>query len=183
MAVSLRTPPRCTTQPIRNAVASAATSAPSSTSVPSRNAATTPGKAAWDTASPRKLSPRSTTNTPITAVTSPTRIAAASARCMKPSVSGSSSRSATPPPAVLGGVLAVVVRIVHQQHRAGAGLQQMAAVGEAQHVGVLQDARRAVRHHRPIQADGALEVAHGAGQVVGAGQDGLAVLPLLFQEV
>ena len=45
---------------------------------------TSPGKAAWLTASPMKAMPLSTTKVPITAHTTPTISAATSPRCMKP---------------------------------------------------------------------------------------------------
>ena len=45
---------------------------------------TSPGNAAWLTASPMNARPLRTTNVPITAQTMPTRTAATRPRCMKP---------------------------------------------------------------------------------------------------
>ena len=57
-------------------------SAPRNTLRPRRKAMTTPGKMAWERASPMNESPRSTTYVPIAPVTAPMRITSIRARCM-----------------------------------------------------------------------------------------------------
>src|SRR5438270_6546518 len=135
------------------------------------NAATTPGNAACDTASPMNASPLSTTYTPTSAVSAPTSTEASSARCMKPSVSGCSSRSSTLP-----GALTPVVRIVQQDRITAVDLDDVAPVGGAQNLGVAHQRGRAVGDDRPVEAQQAREVLGHAREIVGAGQDGLATL-------
>ena len=83
-AVSNRSAPRRATAPIASAVPTAATAPPRYSGIPSMYAMTSPGNAAWLTASPMNARPLRTTNVPITAQTMPTRRAATRPRCMKP---------------------------------------------------------------------------------------------------
>ncbi len=83
-AVSKRSPLLRATQPMASAVPTAATEPPMYSGMPSMNAMTRPGNAAWLTASPMNARPLSTTNVPITAHTMPTMSAASRPRCMKP---------------------------------------------------------------------------------------------------
>src|SRR5438094_790999 len=89
IAVSSFRPDRRATAPIARADATAAIEPPITMLIFNRNAMTTPGKAACAIASPRKASPRSTTNTPTLAHTSATRTAASSARWTNAYCSGS----------------------------------------------------------------------------------------------
>src|SRR3982075_1425225 len=148
IAVSSRIVPRRESRPIATAAKTAAIIPPTTRFAFSRNAMTIPGKAACATASPRNASPRSTTSTPTTAQTMPTRIDPASARCMNANWSGS-RRS-------------VMVLVGHQVGRRGA----VATVRAPQDLSVAEDAWIAVRDDAAVHRDHAREVRDDARQVV-----------------
>jgi hypothetical protein len=83
IAVSSRICARSLAQAIPHAVARQKATADRTGLTPSRNPKATPPKLAWAMPAPMNARPRSTTYTPITAVTVPIRIEATIARCMK----------------------------------------------------------------------------------------------------
>src|SRR5581483_5098811 len=91
IAVLSRTRWFAVSSPIAAAIAMPATSAPSSSDAPAMNAITTPGKIACASASPRNPVPRSTMNVPTMPATTATADTSISARTNAASRSGSTS--------------------------------------------------------------------------------------------
>src|SRR5438034_1228898 len=157
IAVSSFSPDRRATAPIARADATAAIEPPITMLIFTRNAMTTPGKAAWAIASPRKASPRRTTNTPTLAHTSATRTAASSARCTNAYCSGS-SRSGM-----------VLVRDVLGSAR------PVSAVRAAQDRVVAKDGGVAIGDDAAVHREHAREVRHHAREIVCGDEDRTAV--------
>src|SRR5438093_1830715 len=157
IAVSSFSPDRRATAPIARADATAAIEPPITMLIFTRNAMTTPGKAAWAIASPRKASPRRTTNTPMLAHTSATRTAASSARCTNAYCSGS-SRSGM-----------VLVRDVLGSAR------PVSAVRAAQDRVVAKDGGVAIGDDAAVHREHAREVRHDAREIVCGDEDRTAV--------
>src|SRR5258705_11611131 len=143
IAVSSLRPDRRATAPIASADATAAIEPPITMLIFSRNAMTTPGKAACAMASPRNASPRSTTNTPTLAQTNATSTAATSARWTKAYCSGSRRsgmvlvRDVLRPPGPVATVRTAEERVVAAE--GGAPIGDEAAVH--------REDTREVRHH------------------------------------
>src|SRR3954464_134379 len=156
---------------------------------------TTPGNAAWLSASPMKASPRSTMYVPTTAQTTPTIADAMSARTKNWNCSGSviaficarSRRAVRVAVAVVVmhlpvRLLIVVMRVVEDGHPV-ADEDEMPAVRLHQHVLIEDEGRRALRDDRPVDRDDVREMRRRGGKVVGAGHDRLPALRLVLQDL
>src|SRR4030065_2057489 len=126
---------------------------------PRAKATATPPKEAWARPSPMKAMPRTTTKEPTTAQTRLTIKSASRARTMKGEAQGSNSRSLMD-----GNGLTLQV----QQ-------QEVALEGGVEHVLGEDGPGLAEGDDLPVQADGMVEAAGDAGEVVGGNQEGLAL--------
>src|SRR4030042_1629643 len=126
---------------------------------PRAKATATPPKEAWARPSPMKAMPRTTTKEPTTAHTRLTISSATRARTMNGEAQGSSSRS----------LMDGNGFTFHVQQ------QEVALEGGVEHVLGEDGPGLAEGDDLPVQADGVVEAAGHAGEVMGGDQEGLAL--------
>src|SRR3972149_11288782 len=134
---------------------------------PSAKATATPPKEAWARPSPMKAMPRTTTKEPTTAQTRLTISSASRARTMNGEAQGSNRRS------LMDGN-DLTLHVQQQEVALECGVEHL--LGE-------DGPGLAEGDDLPVQADGMVEAAGHAGEVVGGNQEGLALPAQVVEEV